>query len=372
MKDFYDAIGLNDKLEPNRYSGNIHVKRNKLVFSTESHLIELPLKDLKINFGGTGNRLIYFSHVDWPDWHFHTSDSDILNDPNLANNDFVQEQVKAIHKTFNIRKSIIYGLPTLAIFLVLSIFLFKGLIIEKVAKSVPFKYEKMLSEHLVDIATYSQEIVKDDSLNHKFDNRIQSLVKHTEEGFQFEFHMVINEEVNAFALPGGTVIINTGLLEHAESWEEVLGVMAHEISHVTERHHIRSMLNQIGIFDLLAIYLGDESLLVNSIFHYADNLETLSYSRDFESEADNNGLNLLLTANINPDGMIQFFNSLGNSEIQSLKILDFLSTHPNSTERSNTLAMSLENHTANKKQDFANQPDYSIFKNILQDYLSSN
>ncbi len=158
------------------------------------------------------------------------------------------------------------------------------------------------------------------------------LVEAYEGEHTFTFAVIDAPEVNAFALPGGFIAVHSGLLEKAESGEEVAAVLAHEIHHVTERHGLRRIAGQLGLFAAIGAVLGAVDL--GSMTGIAVSLAGNAYSRDQESEADALGHALLVKANIDPAGMATFFDRLAAS---SPGVPAMLSTHPGSDERA-TLA----------------------------------
>lgn len=158
--------------------------------------------------------------------------------------------------------------------------------------------------------------------------------------FPFTFLMVYDSAINAFALPGGIIVINTGLLILAEKESEVASVVAHEIAHVTQRHIARkfadaktvsviSALTLLGTI-LAAAYGGGEAGQAAFITSQSALQERqLAYSRSFEKEADRVGMQLLVSANINPQGMPDFFERLNKeTQLNRGKIPEFLSSHP--------------------------------------------
>lgn len=135
--------------------------------------------------------------------------------------------------------------------------------------------------------------------------------------------------INAFAAPGGVVVVNSGLLRAVNSPEELAGVLAHEIAHAELRHSLRAMAKSLGLRALAAIALGDFS--GTAIGEAAQRLTELSYSRDAEREADHEGLRRLTAAQIDPHGMLSFFKTLEQRE--GVVPPAFLSTHPDTAER---------------------------------------
>jgi len=144
----------------------------------------------------------------------------------------------------------------------------------------------------------------------------------------FTFAVVDSPDVNAFALPGGFVAVNRGLLEKAESGEEVAAVLAHEIHHVTERHGLRRVAGQLGMFAAIGAVLGAVDL--GSMTGIAVSLAGNAYSRDQEAQADALGHALLIGARIDPVGMATFFDRLA---AQGPDMPAMLSTHPGSDGR---------------------------------------
>lgn len=158
---------------------------------------------------------------------------------------------------------------------------------------------------------------------------------------EFDIHISPSPDINAFALPGGIVVMNEGLLRKAESIEEVAGVLAHEMAHVERRHTFKSLANRIGYLGglvLLSTIIGADAAIV--IAKGAD-LVSLKHSRDDEREADAQGMYFLNNAKVDGKGMISFFRKLHDTETTSMggagatinRSLQFLNTHPLSSER---------------------------------------
>lgn len=156
----------------------------------------------------------------------------------------------------------------------------------------------------------------------------------------FQFVVVDREPVNAFALPGGFVAVHMGLLKKAESGEEVAGVLAHELHHVTLRHGMTRILRQAGGWLLLQVVFGGTDL--TTIGRLAANLGQLAYDRDQERQADRGGHALLGRAGIDPRGMATFFARLGKEEGALKGAAAFLSSHPELEQRAREAATAAE------------------------------
>lgn len=151
--------------------------------------------------------------------------------------------------------------------------------------------------------------------------------------FTFRFVVVDDEEVNAFALPGGFVTVDMGLLENAQSGEEVAAVLAHELQHVVRRHGTRRILRELGTAALWSALFGGTDIAVPA--SVARDVVSQAYDRSEESEADSRGLDLLVRAGIDPRGMASFFERLAKTSIAPPAIL---STHPDPGDRAERAA----------------------------------
>ncbi|MCA9560151.1 MAG: M48 family metallopeptidase [Myxococcales bacterium] len=148
--------------------------------------------------------------------------------------------------------------------------------------------------------------------------------------YDFQFRVVDDDSINAFALPGGFVTVHYGLLQAAESGEEVAAVLAHEMQHVLQRHGLKRILHQLGGWTLLGTVLGFADL--SSLTGVAMSLVGHGYDRDQERESDALGRALLKRAHIDPRGMATFFDRMAEEDAGN-GLPAILSTHPGSEER---------------------------------------
>lgn len=138
-----------------------------------------------------------------------------------------------------------------------------------------------------------------------------------------------SEMVNAFAAPGGQVVIFRGLLDEATSANEVAGVLAHEIGHVAARDPTRIALRSAGSAGILALVLGDVSG-GTTVALAGEYLLTSAYTRDAEAAADDFGLGLLANTRVSSAGMADFFERI-TGETDSMP--EMMSSHPLSQKR---------------------------------------
>jgi Zn-dependent protease with chaperone function len=133
---------------------------------------------------------------------------------------------------------------------------------------------------------------------------------------------------NAFALPGGTVLVTDGLLTLATKDDEILGVLAHEAGHVQARHGLRQLYAALGIYVVMGMIGGDPGNLADTVATQAGALQMLSYSRDFEREADRYSVATMKAAGRDPLALAGILERLGAKDGSSV-----WSSHPDTAER---------------------------------------
>jgi predicted Zn-dependent protease len=156
--------------------------------------------------------------------------------------------------------------------------------------------------------------------------------------YRYEVHITHDDTLNAFAMPGGIVVIHTGLIAATKRPEELAGVLAHEIQHVEQRHFIRGMIKELGLRGLWTAVTGDIGATLAG--QAALEMTSLKFSRDDETEADNKGFDALVTAGIDPTGMPNFFKTMSAQAVDAPAA--FLSTHPLSVDREKDLQQRVE------------------------------
>jgi Zn-dependent protease with chaperone function len=157
--------------------------------------------------------------------------------------------------------------------------------------------------------------------------------------FQYQFRVVNASDINAFALPGGYIYINRGIIDNARNEGEVAGVIAHEISHVALRHGThqasKAYIAQAGI-SILGGLLGGKvgqgtAQVINAIGGFGLNALFLKYSRDIETQADVRGSQILTASGYTPVDMVNFFKTL--ERVDPSKKTNFLADHPAPPDR---------------------------------------
>lgn len=162
------------------------------------------------------------------------------------------------------------------------------------------------------------------------------LAKARDVQFPFTFKVVVDDSINAFAIPGGHIYVHTGLIKAASSEDELAAVMAHEINHAVARHGTQQMTQQYGYNLVVQMLLGDNpgmlTQLATSLFGQAG---TMAYSRSMENQADYLGVETMAKAGYDPNGMLTFFTKLNamSGGQKTSQVEKFFSSHPQTGER---------------------------------------
>ena len=159
-----------------------------------------------------------------------------------------------------------------------------------------------------------------------------TLAEGDEIGYPYRVVVLDDDMVNAFALPGGRIVLFRGLIDFAERPEEVAAVLSHEMAHIIAQHGVARIMEQFGLTILLDFVTGGGGVITGG----AAVILGLSYSRHDEREADSLGIDLLNQAGIQSDGLASFFERFARQhggEDAFGEIGNLLSTHPADGER---------------------------------------
>jgi predicted Zn-dependent protease len=195
---------------------------------------------------------------------------------------------------------------------------------------VSIEKEEELSEYITESIAQQYDEVESpyvDSCITVITQRLENAIDSTD--YEYTFHVIENEQVNAFATLGGHIYIHTGLLSELESAEELSAVLAHEMGHIEHRHVVSKLVKELGITILFSVLTGNDPILLSEIM---ESLVSTAFDRSQESEADQFGLELLEKAHIQPLAMAHAFRKLKNQSAGSY-IPEVVSTHPNINAR---------------------------------------
>jgi predicted Zn-dependent protease len=216
-------------------------------------------------------------------------------------------------------------------------FLFEGF--TRSARALTTDEEKKLGKRIILEMENKVDFVRDLNLQTFIEKVGYSLVAQVgPTPFEFKFYLINAPDPNAFAIPGGYIFVTTGLIVLAENEQEIAGVLGHEISHVTARH-ISQLIEKskaINIASMAAVIAamlvgggGTGSQAAATMAMATGEALALKYTREMETDADQNGLYRMIKAGYDPSGMITFLNKIYKTSLTSGPQMPvYLMTHP--------------------------------------------
>lgn len=198
----------------------------------------------------------------------------------------------------------------------------------RLAANMPVAYEVKMGEEAY------QSLIKQYRILPEKTELVNTFFQQLNISTQYPVQITVVEEkqVNAFAVPGGHIVVFSGLLDKMRRPEELAALLAHEYSHVELRHTTRSLMQSLGTYMAVSLIFGDLTGVSAVLVENANSLKNLEYSRSLEKEADLNGMRLLEARHINPEGYIWLFGTL-KKESGGAAPSEWLSSHPDMDNR---------------------------------------
>lgn len=150
--------------------------------------------------------------------------------------------------------------------------------------------------------------------------------------YNVQITVVKGDIANAFAIPGGHIVVYDKLLSGITSYPQLAALLAHEYVHVQNRHTLRSLFRQLSSRLVLSLFLGNLDVVGAVLIQNTDQLKDLSYSRSLETEADEEGARLLAKRGIDCKGFVELFQLL-QKETGGAEVPEFINSHPNLDKR---------------------------------------
>ena len=183
--------------------------------------------------------------------------------------------------------------------------------------------EQAIGERIAKSAKRELDLVQDPEVLDYINQLGQKLAKLSgRDDFEFKFYVVLDEDINAFALPGGKIFINAGAIIHSNSEAELAGLLAHEISHAVLSHGFQ-LVTQANAIDNVAVLIPRGGIV--------SGLLTLNYSREMEQQADILGTRILAASGYAADGLRNLMVTLKKQQPEFP--ITFLSSHPDTDNR---------------------------------------
>ncbi|HEY8401551.1 MAG TPA: M48 family metallopeptidase [Cytophagaceae bacterium] len=205
-------------------------------------------------------------------------------------------------------------------------------LMEKLASVVPVSLEKQVGDSFKQSFLMNQQI---DSARTIAINKFYSELK-VPGSYPINITVVESDVQNAFALPGGEIVVFNGIIDNMQSYPELVALLGHEAGHIEKRHSLKLLMKNMANYLILSAILQDFNSIMAAIIENAASLEELSYNREKEEESDEFGYAVLRENKIDPNGMVRLFEQLQQGD-GSRHTPEFLQTHPKLDNRIKTI-----------------------------------
>ena len=342
----YPATLFRPELPNGRCEGHLTVGTDAVHFRSQDGTIDLdlPLAGLDVRVSGIHHENLHFSHPEHEGAEWITRSREIARHPQLARYGDLAAKLSQAEVRRLRGRWILPGCIAAVIVPLVLLWILKEPIIDWIVSFVPPEWEIEIGDLVFQNLEPDLILLENPELEARLDDLVAPLLEVVpDQGYAFEFHLVEDPSLNAFALPGGHILIHSGLVLAAEEPEELVGILGHEIAHVTERHTLDQMVRSAGLLAAFQFLFGDLSGVAAIAAEGGYRLIALGHSRQAELEADRVGFDYLIAARISPQGLIRVFERLqdeiASSDAAELDAsLNLLSTHPMTRERQERLA----------------------------------
>ncbi len=340
----FEARAFHPELGNENLEGTILFTSLALRFESSAAILEIPLRRLAVEIEQPGNERILFSDPQQPGLQISTLDPSILELRSVPQLTVLWHQLNArlTRRELSRRMKLVLGFFAVCGLLLWLGMLATGAMVRSVVGKVSPEFEKQYGDAIWQELKLKMQFADDTNQSAPLAAMAAPLLRALPANrTQWQFHVVTNEYPNAFALPGGHIIIFTGLLRLAERPEEVVGTIAHEVAHVTQKHEFRQKVASAGPFLVFEVFLNGRGGALGALAGGSALLVNQSFSQEYEKEADEAGWRYLVAANIDPRGMIEMFRKLQGYEAKQ-KTVDLLpqafQSHPGLEKRIGRLA----------------------------------
>ena len=237
------------------------------------------------------------------------------------------------------------------------------------------KQEQALGDQIAAQVNTQVPLLQDGPLTQYVNDLGRMLARYSERpDVPYRFYIVDTDGVNAFALPGGHIYVNRGLIQRTSNVSELAGVLAHEIGHVAARHGAKTLQRQMRTRSmsgfLYKVILDREPILDQEALDIGGAVWSAAHSRNDEQEADKLAVGYLIEAGVDPRGMITLFNGFVKEEAAMPQgtVAQWFSTHPATVQRLKITSKEIRERVPSVKTQLATQvPSYDDFLRRLNE-----
>lgn len=318
--------------------GRIVFVRWGLQFQSPALSFEIPLAKLRIELEDTAGGRVCFSDPDHPDAVISTFDLHILEHSALRQLAHTRAQIDNLRNFDELKRRIKLTLGFLGGFALLAIVVSSllGVMVRALAARVPPQFERELGESAIADLRQEKTFSQDAKLMARLTNAVAPLLAVVPRApSPYRFYILEEPLPNAFALPGGQVVVTTGLMDLTQDPAELAAVVAHELGHLTQRHLFRQMISSAGPYLVFRLFVGSKGGVISLLGASSGLLIQQSFSQEYELEADAVGWDYLVAAKIDPRAAITVLRKLQTAERHQGPDLEpaAFSTHPPTDKR---------------------------------------
>ena len=326
---------FSQQLPDGRAGAEITISRERLLAKTrDGQTFELDPANCTLELGGASGRM----------WFCRSSDGsltlfseDVGMGPALADVPRLREGVQAILAKRRGKRWRSTSTATVSMVLIAALVFACYLGLRKGLRSAVLSLPESADERIGEMAINSMDlggpVVEIPAVKDSVQAIVDRLDSYDQAKFHYHVRVVRAPITNAFALPGGEIVVYTGLLTAAPNAEAVAGVLAHEIGHVVKRHGLERIAQSVGIAAAFQMLVGDVAGLSALGVQLLREGALMSYGRDQEREADRVGMQIMQRAGIDPQNLAVIFRILQKQHDDPPAALAWLSSHPGMSER---------------------------------------
>jgi len=225
--------------------------------------------------------------------------------------------------------------------------------------------EKGVGDMIWDQIKTTEDIIVNDSITKSLDKLLKPLCK--ENGIErdsLKVHVIQKDDINAFALPDGHLVVYSGLIEASKNEQALIGVLGHEIAHIENNHVMKKLSKEIGFSVLMSVTTGNNNgRVIREIMH---TLSSSAYDRSLEKEADIASVEYMLKAKVDPAPFADFLYEMSfDNKLESA--LSWVNSHPESEERAKYVLEYIKGKKV-KHDSFLTKTEWEAFKKLVKEY----
>lgn len=338
MTQKYTGGVFHADLSDGRAGVEIELLHSHLCASTaDGDAFVIPYEECQLELGGYTGKMLFCRNADRSVTLF-SEDKQFPKALALAAGGRLDEQLasqlsKAKGES---RRGAIFSFGLVAATLVVLVSLYFGIRAgaNRVTQSLPVSLDRELGKAAYQAMPKEGSEITDPLVTKPIQAIVDRLADHAKvEGMDFQLHVIDSATVNAYCLPGGTMVVYTGLITAAESPGQLAAVISHEMAHATLRHGLSRISQTLGLTAAVSLLIGDTAGIMAAAEEFFTAASINSYSRQQETEADLEGVRMLHAAAIDPSGMPSLFELLKDEHGELPEALVWVSTHPDHASR---------------------------------------